>query len=219
MYKLKIFAFGLILIVLTFVLSSQQVTPVVGHEPAQFSDSSEGPTTSEDDISSSQQLEIFGPDVYDENQPNAIYDHQYFHIPGSVLIPRVSSTSKTYSTRGCVSINGGDPHLTAPVNIPTGSQLIGFRLFYKDNNPTAGLQGYVTYIEQGGISYRDLGKVESEDGIESGWADISHTVDNFRSSYVINLTFNSYSDLSVCGIRIMYKPPSIFGLGLPVIQN
>lgn len=217
MFKSKFYTIVLIFTTLALTLGSQQASSVVGRGLAQISSGSDEPIYIGNGPTMPTQPDVIEADLARSPQPHFSED-QFFSIPGSVLVPRTSSAYKQYTSSGCVRITSGDLFLTTSLNLPSGSNIIGFRLYYRDNNPNASVQAWITAYESG-VSATDLALITSIDGLTSRWADVDHVVDTLHNSYAINVRLNDYNNLDVCGIRVTYTPPSIFGLGMPIIQK
>ena len=156
--------------------------------------------------------------------PNATA--QYYHVPGSVLMPVDSSTTLAYDYMGCVHAKtGGANLLNAPLDIPGGSTLTGMRLYYVDSNASANVQAWITRYDMDGTDYDDIINITSSGSSGHGnvWGDADPTMgvlDTYSWSYVLNVRVNSASNtLQICGLRVMYYPPAGCCNYLPAIQR
>lgn len=156
--------------------------------------------------------------------PNATA--QYYHVPGSVLMPVDSSTTLAYDYMGCVHAKtGGANLLNAPLDIPGGSTLTGMRLYYVDSNASANVQAWITRYDIDGTDYDDIINIASSGSSGRGnvWGDAEPTMgvlDTYSWSYVLNVRVNSASNtLQICGLRVMYYPPAGCCNYLPAIQR
>ncbi len=151
---------------------------------------------------------------------------RFYHIPGSVLMPVDSGTTLAYDYMGCVHANtGGSALLNAPLDIPEGSTLIGFRLYYYDTHASSNVQAWITRYNEDGTGYDDIAYATSSGtgGRGSVWADANssmNVLDTYNWSYVLNVRLNAASStLQVCGLRVMYTPPPGCCTYLPTVMR
>lgn len=151
---------------------------------------------------------------------------QYYHIPGSVLMPVDSSTTLAYDYMGCVHAEtGGANLLNAPLDIPSGSTLTGMRLYYVDSNASTNVQAWITRYDMDGTDYDDIINITSSGSSGRGnvWGDVNPTMDvldTYSWSYVLNVRVNSASNtLQICGLRVMYYPPAGCCNYLPAVMR
>ena len=156
--------------------------------------------------------------------PNATA--QYYHVPGSVLMPVDSSTTLAYDYMGCVHAKtGGANLLNAPLDIPSGSTITGMRLFYYDSNASTNVQAWITRYDMDGVDFDDIVNTTSSGSSGRGniWGDADPTMgvlDTYSWSYVLNVRVNSASNtLQICGLRVMYYSPAGCCNYLPAIQR
>lgn len=146
---------------------------------------------------------------------------QFYHIPGSVLTPVNSATALAYGLYGCVyATAGAGSLLNAPLEIPDGSRIVLMRLYYDDTS-AANLYGWITRYNEYGTGFQDLVAVPSvgDSGHGTNHGDLDHIVDTYNWSYVLNVSLGTASSgLQICGIRVMYYPPTALTY-LPSIQN
>lgn len=220
-------------------VNSQGITlqsPAAPHtaqsDPAPATDTAaQSPTPSADaSVTSSQGVEAQLPTVpgapLDDRAlfPNATA--QYYHVPGSVLMPVDNSTTLAYDYMGCVHAKtDGADLLNAPLDIPSGSTLTGMRLYYVDSNASTNVQAWITRYNMDGTSFDDLVSITSSGSSGRGniWGDVDPTmgvVDTYSWSYVLNTRVNSASNtLQICGLRVMYYSPAGCCNYLPAIQR
>jgi hypothetical protein len=146
---------------------------------------------------------------------------RFYHIPGSVLTPVSSATALTYGSYGCVYATAGATSLlNAPLEIPHGSQIVLMRVYYDDTS-AANLYGWITRYNSYGTGFQDLVGVPSlgNSGHGTNYGDLDHIVDTYDWSYVLNVSLGTASSgLQICGIRVMYYPPT--GLTyMPIVQR
>jgi hypothetical protein len=144
---------------------------------------------------------------------------RFYHIPGSVLTPVASATALTYAPYGCVYATAGATYLlNAPLEIPHGSQIVLMRLYYDDTSATNNIIGWITRYNAYGTGFQDLVAVTSlgYSGHGTNYGDLDHIVDTYDWSYVLNVALGTASSgLQICGIRVMYYPPT----GLTYLPN
>jgi|DewCreStandDraft_5_1066085.scaffolds.fasta_scaffold01442_21 hypothetical protein len=208
-----------ITVVILFALLLNNGQPVV----AQLQQATVVPQSGDDDgggsLTSSQGTEVkslpVSGEALDEQglSPNSV--SVFYHIPGSVLMPVDSTTTLGYDGKGCVHAKtGGSDLLNAPLDIPDGSTLIGARLYYYDGDASKDLQGWITRYNLDGTTFDDIVSIHSSGsgGRGNTWgAAISSmsVIDMYNWSYVLNARLNGASNtLQVCGLRVMYDPPS-----------
>ena len=110
----------------------------------------------------------------------------------------------------------------APLLIPNGSVIKYLRLYYNDTSAATDLTAWLTRY-QPGVTSEDLTVVNSAGSGGYGTtlsSEITHTVDIDSWAYTIIVAPNANaSSNSICGIRVAYYAPSIFGAFLPMIQK
>ena len=164
--------------------------------------------------------------VADTGQEDASLSPQagasYYHIPGYVLIPESSATTLAHEDNGCVFATAGAAHpLYAALDIPPGSRVVSFTVFYYDSSGFD-LSGVLVRFNSAGTSKVNLAAVASTgtEGYGSRTDDLDHVTDTFGYSYAVSVSFGAMSgSLRVCGIRVMYYPPlQSFSL-MPVVTR
>ena len=163
-----------------------------------------------------------GPDARNTaNAPTASFS--YFRLVGTAFNPRTSTTTFAYNFNGCIFESGGtDNRFMAPLLIPDGSVIKYLRIYYDDTAAGTDLTAWLTRY-QPGVSSEDLTSVTSSGSAGYGTTlspEITHTVDLTNWAYTILVAPNANAATnSICGIRVTYYAPSIFGAFLPVIQK
>jgi hypothetical protein len=201
-------------------------------EPAPTTDTTaQSPTPNADtSVTSSQGGEAQPPAVpgapLDERVLSPNVTAQYYHVPGSVLMPVDSSTTLAYDYMGCVHAKtGGANLLNAPLDIPSGSTLTGMRLYYVDSNASANVQAWITRYDMDGTTFDDIINIASSGSSGRGnvWGDVDPAMgvlDTYSWSYVLNVRVNSASNtLQICGLRVMYYPPAGCCNYLPAVMR
>jgi hypothetical protein len=146
----------------------------------------------------------------DENQPGAPgIAFTYYHVAGAALQPRASSTSYAYDGLGCIHITAGAELFNTNFQVPDGSTIKYLRLYYYDTSATDE-QAWITRYDDG-ASFQDLVTVASTGSSGLGTIlspAITHTVDNYGWSYVLNWRENTTgATLQLCGLRVAYYAP------------
>ncbi|MBI5568086.1 MAG: hypothetical protein HY870_24525 [Chloroflexi bacterium] len=163
-----------------------------------------------------------GPDARSTaNAPTVFFS--YFRLVGTALNPRTSAKDFAYNSNCCFYKTGGtDDRFTAPLLIPEGSVIKYLRFYYDDTSSGNNLTAWITRY-QPGISFEDLTSVTSITNTGYGTTlspEITHTVDltNWAYTVIVAANGNTISN-TICGIRVAYYAPPIFGAFLPVIQK
>lgn len=159
-----------------------------------------------------------GPDA--PNQPDVSFS--YYKVIGTVFQPRESTSTYAYTTDGCMYQNGGGVfRFQAPLILPEGSEIKYVRIYYLDTAATD-MTVWLTRYEPGQANL-DLLSVKSTGSGGYGTvlsALISETVDMATYAYVLTWgTSTATSANQICGVRVAYYAPSIFGTFLPVIRK
>lgn len=143
----------------------------------------------------------------------------YLHISGSVFVPIYSVTTFVYDGSGCLHISGGSNFLQFPLELPYGSTVTQLRLYYKDtnaaNNGTLWLAQY-----DDGLGFTNI--VTATTTGNAGWGTATVNLNQVPDyvNYSYTLLWSSPvadSSMQLCGFRVAYTPPSIFGVALPLI--
>jgi hypothetical protein len=129
----------------------------------------------------------------------------YLFLAGSAFTSRTSAQTVSYPGSGCTYTDGA---VTTDVQLPSGSSVIGVRLYYYDLS-TSGSVGIflTTYDGAGGITDLVSGSSSVETGYSSEYFALPApvVVDNASGSYV--LTSTMAANLRFCGARIFYSIP------------
>jgi hypothetical protein len=152
------------------------------------------------------------------NAPNIAYS--YFFVSGNAFQGKSSTTTYSYDSAGCIYLTSVAGQVSVEMVIPNGSVIKYLRLYYRDSNASEGITGYITSINPG-ISGIDLVNVSSSGSGGYGTAlskEITHTVDTSAFAYTL-IGWPTISDNTVelCGMRVAYYAPTMFGVGLPLI--
>ena len=164
-----------------------------------------------------------GPDARSATASAPAATFSYYRLVGTGFNPRTTATTYAYSFNGCIYETGGtDNRFMAPLLIPDGSVIKYLRLYYNDTSAGTDLTAWLTRY-QPGVTSEDLTVVASAGSAGYGTmlsSEITHTVDIDSWAYTIIVAPNANaSSNSICGIRVAYYAPSIFGAFLPMIQK
>ncbi len=162
-----------------------------------------------------------GPDARPAKTSAPAVTFSYYRLLGTALNPRTSATTFAYNFNGCIYETGGtDNRFMAPLLIPDGSIIKFLRLYYDDTSAGTDLTAWITRYQPGQTS-QDLTSVSSSGSSGFGSMlspEITHTVDlaNWAYTIIVAPNGNAVSN-TICGIRVAYYAPSIFGVALPLI--
>lgn len=163
-----------------------------------------------------------GPDARNTADAPTV-SFSYYRLIGTAFNPRTSASTFAYNFNGCIFESGGtDNRFMAPLLIPDGSVIKFLRFYYDDTSVATNLTAWLTRY-QPGVTSEDLTSVSS--GGSGGYGstlspEITHTVDLNSWAYTIIVAPNANAATnSICGIRVAYYAPSIFGTFLPVLQK
>jgi len=152
----------------------------------------------------------------------------YYFILGNQLIPFGKNSSTIYTNNtslGCMSLMGiNSAGASFPLNIPQGSVIKYVRIYYIDNSYINDMTvSLTTYSDPGGsIVYTHLVRVKSTGYAGSGTAlssEITHTFDNTIPYSIFYTQEEMDGNLQICGVRIAYYAPTLYGQFLPSIQK
>ncbi|RME09101.1 MAG: hypothetical protein D6802_12930 [Ardenticatenia bacterium] len=157
------------------------------------------------------------------NDPNSLLGVTWrsYRVAGLVFRPRVSSVGYSRSG-GCIYHSSGSTAevFNANLNLPYGSTIQGVRLYYNDTstlNSTAWVTKYDLY---GDIAQEWSVASNGESGSGFTTTYFTDTVDYESYSYVLNWRpVESGSTMQLCGMRVFYTPPPLFGAFLPAVQK
>lgn len=145
----------------------------------------------------------------------------YYHIPGYVLVPGGPSVIVAHDNFGCIHATAGDElPLYAALDIPPGSRVVSFSVFYYDTS-VGDVSGRLDQYSAAGKSAVVLASASSSGtgGYGSSSDDLDHVIDTFGSSYAIRIAFSALSgSLRFCGVRVGYYAP--FGVSfVPAVMR
>jgi hypothetical protein len=149
----------------------------------------------------------------------------YFMQPASAFRPDFSSTSYQVNSQYLKNLSPATQSFYAPVSLPQGAIINKFILYYRDNDPVLGIQGYLGRfaLPEGGSTIlfaqvNSNSKLQSDNlnyveftNILSGYA----VVDNQRYVYLVQINLPPTNNLWVYGFRIDYS----FSTNLPLIMK
>jgi len=151
----------------------------------------------------------------------------YYTVSGATLRGRTSTTEYAYDGVGCTHVTAGVGTgliLNTEAILPDEAIIKFLRVYYRDTNAAAGVEGYITRYAPG-VSTADLVHVGSTDAFAGGYgfvvsAEITQTVNNIANAY----TLIGWPDalgptLQICGLRIAYYLPQNNLAFLPTISS
>jgi hypothetical protein len=159
------------------------------------------------------------------SEPQATFT--YYTVSGPELQPRTTTNVQVYNANGCIYMSTGTSTglLTGTgLHIPDDSVIKYIRLYYNDTNASAGVDAFLTRYAPGSGT-ADLISTGSTNAYSGGYGfvvsnEITHTVNNDIYAYMLyGWPDANVSSLQVCGIRVAYYAPPLFGLFLPSITR
>ena len=163
--------------------------------------------------------------ITDAASPSASFT--YFQVTGATLRGRNSTTGYLYDGVGCSHTTAGvgaGMILNTEAAIPDGSVIKYLRVYYKDTNPTNGVEGFITRY-QPGVAAVDLVHAGSTDAFSDGFgfvvsSEITETVNNSTYAYtLIGWPDDNNVANQICGLRIAYYQPFHVAIYLPTIRR
>ncbi len=146
----------------------------------------------------------------------------YLRVAGFAFKMLTSIGELTPGSNGCVYVTLGPVQPAAyPLALPHGSTLTQLRLYYADTNlGQDGTLRLARYGDEGSFTYVVTGTTQGSGGAGYTSASVSETLDYENYSYALIWT-QPVSDASIqlCGVRVAYTPPSIFGVALPMVTT
>ncbi len=158
--------------------------------------------------------------------PDEVMGADYAHYSGSVFVPIYADTSVNSVSYGCSYATSGIGDLNVSVNLPNGSIVTSLRLYAIDNNGTPGFNGRLRFWQINDYSASGTYWLASTDtSLMSGVgtdtvSDLSIPIDNYNYSYILKWDQNDKSTaIQLCGARIGYNSPYLFGSAFPIIRK
>lgn len=145
-------------------------------------------------------------------------------VAGSVLRPRTNQVDyAAASGGGCLYHVSGSTMAVwnTPLHLPQRSRVDSLRVYYND---TSGLDGraWLTVYDLYGAIVQEWG-VSSAGSGGTGFNDtgpINHEIDYSQYNYVLNWRPSETGPaMQLCGFRIFYTPPPLYGLYAPYITQ
>jgi hypothetical protein len=158
-----------------------------------------------------------------EDVSQAAAGTQYLHISGSGFTPMYSDTDATYYSGGCTySAGSSSTHafFNYPIALPYNSVINSVRFYYYDASAT----DMTLRIRQmnDGDDWSDVATITSTGDAGLSYRSVSgltYLVDYTNYSYVVQVQDAYGSTMRLCGVRIGYTPPGIFGVALPSLSK
>jgi hypothetical protein len=187
---------------------SSELTPVEGSDPP----APGSPVSGSTKLKAPVELEALGAGTV------------YLHIAGSTFTPLYGATNPQYVYGGCTysaSASSADAYYNFPLMLPPGSTITYLRFYYNDTSASdSSLR--IRQMDDG-AGFSDIAIVSSSGSAGLGNSTVTglnHVVDYVNYSYVLQFSANvAGSSMQLCGARIGYIPPGIFGVALPVIRK
>jgi hypothetical protein len=148
----------------------------------------------------------------------------YLSLPPSSFINLYSDIGYDFSEEGCMHHTTGSEggYFSAAVSLPYGSRINTVRFFYYDLWATSDAS---LVVQEGDYIGGFLNLVSLASSGDPGFGSAEATgldlaLDYENKSYIILYDDNHIgAAMQLCGVRIGYTPPGIFGSALPVIQK
>ena len=137
----------------------------------------------------------------------------YLSFAGSVFVPESSATQFETDAVGGVWLTGStNPYMHAPLILPDGAQIYGFRLYYYDDSAGLVRARLIRNMDPSPGSRNSLITIDSSDGGYGSLYDSTGgppiVVDNARYNYEIEVYFSTASpNLNLMRIRVYYNSP------------
>ncbi len=145
----------------------------------------------------------------------------YQHVSGSAFVSLYDTAQTVYSGSGCKYMTGIGLYANHSIILPYNSTVTQLRLYYKDTSASNGTLWLAQYDD--GLSYTYLITLTTSGA--SGWGTATATanipLDYVNYSYTVLWSPAGVVDgtMQLCGFRVGYIPPSIFGTALPLITK
>ncbi len=145
----------------------------------------------------------------------------YQHVAGSAFIPLYSSTEYTYGTKGCTYFTSGSTFSNYPLIVPPGSKITYLRLYFNDTSAVDGTMYLAQYDDGAAHTYLATVTTTGTSGLGTNTiTGLEIVPDYVNYNYVMYWAPGTTgSTLQLCGYRIGYIVPSIFGSALPFISR
>jgi hypothetical protein len=148
----------------------------------------------------------------------------FWSVAGSTFVNIYSGFETSYGAGGCLyhSSGTGGAYFNAPVTLPYASTITSVRFYYYDNTDLYDSTLELREYDYSG-AYTSLLSLSSSG--KPGYSFIDSALLSLPVNYSANNYVLHYSDnyigasMRLCGVRIGYTPPGIFGAALPIIQK
>lgn len=144
-------------------------------------------------------------------EPTTSFNDNYWFASAYAFMPADSSTTKDNDGGyGCVFRPTGSHALVMDLDLPNGTVIHGFRLYYYSNAQTERIWSYLYRFDMtgGGISLGDFQSTKNSGFSAEYFALASPEVVNTNSAYILGIHPGSTTSLSVCGIRVFLSYPA-----------
>jgi hypothetical protein len=146
----------------------------------------------------------------------------YLRVSGVAFRPMWFSTEIEYDGAGCQHVRSGtDYNLSFPILLPHGSVITELRLDFRDTNPAYDASLSLARFDGGQQTTHIVTPTTTGSG---GWGSatvsLNEQLDYANYSYQAQWTQPvAGSALQLCGLRVTYTPPGIFGVALPMVTK
>ncbi len=150
---------------------------------------------------------------------------KYYTVSGATLRGRSSTATYTYASLGCI-YSPDYSVLNTELHIPDNATIKYLRMYYYDASTTARPRGYITYYYPGSTA-TDLVTISDTamDPLTPGYgfvvsSEVTHTVNNVTNAYtLIGWPSAAVNNIMICGLRVAYYDPVVYGVALPLIRK
>ncbi len=204
--------FILLIVLILSLLGANQPTPATYAK--QVSQGEEAIATAS---RSSSEMEAVQRYAQQTGQKVSALRQDYYWTAGNAFQPRNSAVTLGYNGGGCTyrassaGLTSDDDALTADVQLPTGSIILGVQFFGYDINASANSDLLLTaYDGVGGFNNLASGSIVGEPGYTSIYMTLStpYTVTNSDESLsLVWYSNDTASSLAICGGRVHYLKP------------
>jgi len=134
----------------------------------------------------------------------------YLVIPGISFQPKDSRTTVSYSSGGCISIQGNsDPEVVTQLLLPANTTVKRMRLFYNRDNTDQKSQALFTKFDPSTAIASFVSNVSAvRTDLDSDISDeMNELIDPYTYGYQISWRGAPASNNKLCGVRIVYYSP------------
>jgi len=150
------------------------------------------------------------------DQAQAAPTFSYYHVAGTTLKPRSSTTDFAYDGSGCAHVTAGAGTgliMNTELHLPEGAVIKYLRVYYNDTNAASGVAGFLTRYAPG-TAAADLVSAASTAAFAGGFGFVVSS----ELTEIVNTTSYAYTLIGwpgaasvanqICGLRIAYYAPA-----------